>query len=91
MKNLRNTATDLQVPLMKTCNGQQAFSFRGARVWNHLDSEVKQASSFKAFKDAVNKWLILLFPFIYLCIIVIRKEFLNDVNNLISILRTALF
>ena len=35
-KNLRNTATDLQVPLMKTCNGQQAFSYRGARVWNHL-------------------------------------------------------
>ena len=54
-KNLRNTATDLQVPLMKTCNGQRAFSYRGARVWNHLDLEVKQASSFKAFKDAVKR------------------------------------
>ena len=52
-KNLRNTATDLQVPLMKTCNGQRAFSYRGAGVWNHLDLEVKQASSFKAFEDAV--------------------------------------
>ena len=31
-KNLRNTATDLQVPLIKTCNGQRAFSYRGARV-----------------------------------------------------------
>ena len=54
-KNLRNTATDLQVPLMKTCNGQRAFSYRGAGVWNHLDLEVKQASSFKAFKDAVKR------------------------------------
>ena len=40
-KNLRNTATDLQVPLMKTCNGQRAFSYRGAGVWNHLDLEVQ--------------------------------------------------
>ena len=54
-KNLRNTATDLQVPLMKTCNSQRAFSYRGAGVWNHLDLEVKQASSFKAFKDAVKR------------------------------------
>ena len=54
-KNLRNTATDLQVPLMKTCNGQRAFSYRGARVWNHLNLEVKQASSFKAFKGAVKR------------------------------------
>ena len=37
-KNLRNTATDLHVPLMKMCNGQRAFSYRGAGVWNHLDS-----------------------------------------------------
>ena len=36
-KNLRNTATDLQVPLMKTCNGHQAFLYRGTGVWNHLD------------------------------------------------------
>ena len=41
-----NTATDLQVPLMKTCNGQRAFSYCGAGVWNHSDSDVKQASSF---------------------------------------------
>ena len=54
-KNLRNTATDLQVPLIKACNGQRAFSYRGARVWNHLDLEVEQASFFKAFKDAVRR------------------------------------
>ena len=48
-KNLRNTATDLQIPLVKTCSGQRTFSYRGARVWNHLDLEVKRTSSFKAF------------------------------------------
>ena len=54
-ENLRNTATDLQIPLVQTCSGQRTFSYRGARVWNHLDLAVKQTSSFKAFKDAVNK------------------------------------
>ena len=49
-KNLRSTATDLQIPLMKRCNGQRALSYRGARVWNHLDLAVKQASSFKALR-----------------------------------------
>ena len=42
---------------MKTCNGQRAFSYRGAGVWIHLDLEVKQASPFKAFKDAVKKMI----------------------------------
>ena len=63
-KNLRNMAIDLQIPLMKACNGQRAFSYRGAGVW--LDLEVKQASSFKAFKDAVKKLFVLLFLFIRL-------------------------
>ena len=66
-----------------------ASSYRSAQVWNHTDSEVKQASSFKAFKDIVKEWFILLFPFIYLCIIVIKIEVLNDVDNLLSILSTA--
>ena len=45
-EHLRNTATDLQIPLVKTCSGQRTFSYRGARIWNHLDLEVKQMSSF---------------------------------------------
>ena len=54
-ENLKNTATDLQIPLVKTCSGQRTVSYRGARVFNHLDLAVKQTSSVKAFKDAVNK------------------------------------
>ena len=52
-KNLRNTATDLQNRQVGAYNGQRAFSYRRAGVWNHLDSDVKQASSFKAYKDAL--------------------------------------
>ena len=49
-KNLRNTATDLQVPRMRTSNGQRAFSYHGAGVWNLSGCEVKQASSLKHLK-----------------------------------------
>ena len=57
--NLRNTATDLQVQLMRTSNGQRAFSYRGAGVWNLLGCEVKQASSLKAFKEALKNSLFI--------------------------------
>ena len=71
-KNLRNTATDLQVPQMKTCNSQRAFSYHSAGVWNHLDLEVKQASSFKAFKDAAkNDLFCCFFLFIFFFISVL--------------------
>ena len=63
-KNLRNTVTDPQVPLIETCNGQRAFSYHSAGVWNYLDSDVKQASSFKVIKDAL-KWFILLFTVLF--------------------------
>ena len=43
--NLRNRETDLLAPRMKTSNGQKAFSFRGAKVWNELKHEVKLAPS----------------------------------------------
>ena len=49
------------------------FAYRGAGVWNHLDLEVKQASSFKAFKDAVKNDLFCCFffySFNYVCTIV---------------------
>ena len=36
---LRNSETDLQVPLFKTANGQNSFAYRGAHLWNSLESE----------------------------------------------------
>ena len=47
--NLRNCETDLLAPRMKTSNGQKAFSFRGAKVWNGLKHEVKLAPSLSTF------------------------------------------
>ena len=48
--NLRYCETDLIAPRMKTSNGQKAFSFRGAKVWNEVKHEVKLAPSLSTFK-----------------------------------------
>ena len=37
-KVLRNTKCNLAVPKMRTPYGQKSFAFRGANVWNKLDS-----------------------------------------------------
>ena len=39
---LRNSETDLQVPLFKTANGQSSFAYRGAYLWSRLESEAKK-------------------------------------------------
>ena len=33
--------TDTRIPLLKIINGQKVFSFRGAKLWNRLESETK--------------------------------------------------
>ena len=50
---LRNAETDLLVPFMKTSDGQKAFAFRGAKIWNDLRREAKQASSLSSFKSKI--------------------------------------
>ena len=40
-RSLRSTETDLRLPLLKTANGQKAFSYRGAKLWNSLPREAK--------------------------------------------------
>ena len=47
---LRNSESDLRVPLFKTANGQKSFAYRGAHLWNSLKSDVKKAPSLSAFK-----------------------------------------
>ena len=53
--NLRNTATDLRLPKKNSKNGQKCFSFRGARSWNGLTAECKQASTLYSFKQCLVK------------------------------------
>ena len=55
--NLRNAETDLLVPFMKTSNGQKAFAFRGAKIWNDLSREAKQAPSLSSFKNRIKGFL----------------------------------
>ena len=47
---LRNSESDLRVPLFKTANGQKSFAYPGAHLWNNLESEVRKAPSLSAFK-----------------------------------------
>ena len=52
-RSLRNTNTDLRLPLKSSANGQKCFSFRGAKCWNGLPTEAKQTTSIKAFKHLI--------------------------------------
>ena len=47
---LRNSENDVRVPLFKTANGQKSFAYRGAHLWNTLESEVMKAPSLFVFK-----------------------------------------
>ena len=53
VRKLRNTETDLSIPLQKTNNGQRAISFRGPKLWNNLELDVKQAPTIAAFKRRI--------------------------------------
>ena len=50
MRTLRNTETDLRIPLFRTNNGQKSFAYRGATVWNSLDHQIKLSPSLTNFK-----------------------------------------
>ena len=48
-RGLRNTATDLRLPMCTSSDGQKSFSYRGAALWNNLAVGVKQAPSLSVF------------------------------------------
>ena len=48
---LRNSKTDLRIPMFKTSYGQKSFEFRGAHIWNNFSNEAKTANTFLAFKS----------------------------------------
>ena len=43
-RQLRDSDTDLYVPLLKTACGQKSFSYRGAKLWNSQQTEAKKAN-----------------------------------------------
>ena len=56
-RTLRNTSTDLRIPLCKTSNGQRSFSYRGVTVWNQLSLKIKTSLSLAAFKTKLKSFL----------------------------------
>ena len=50
-RDLRNNATDLRLPMSTSLNGQKRFSYLGAKLWNNLAFEIKQATSLPVFKQ----------------------------------------
>ena len=50
---LRYSETDLRLPLKKSGNGQKCFSCRGAKAWNDLPADTKQATSLNSFKKSI--------------------------------------
>ena len=52
-RTLRNTGTDVRLPKKNSANGKKCFSFRGAKLWNSLSAESKQASSLNSFKKSI--------------------------------------
>ena len=53
--NLRNTGTDLSLPKKRSSNGQRCFSYRGAKLWNGLSAESKQATSCTVLRKLFKK------------------------------------
>ena len=54
-RELRNSKTDLAIPMLRTGNGQNSFAYRGASLWNSLDLETKMAPSINAFKSKLKE------------------------------------
>ena len=54
IRKLRNTETNLSLPLRKTSHGQNATSFRRHKLWNHLELGVKQAPSLATFNPILH-------------------------------------
>ncbi|CAB3993932.1 Hypothetical predicted protein [Paramuricea clavata] len=56
-RSTRN-CNSIQIPLFKTAAGQRSFAFRGASIWNNLDTELKKCTSLKTFKSQLKEHLL---------------------------------
>ena len=70
---LRSTATDRGMPKRNAANGQKWFSFRGAKLWNSLPTELKSAPTITTFKDylyilysLLNELIIYVFMYLFI-------------------------
>ena len=54
-RELRNTETDLHIPLLRTSLGQKSFAYRRVCIWNNLTCETKTSRSFSTFKAKIER------------------------------------
>ena len=54
-RSLRNADVNLRLPLLKSAGGQKCFSYRGAKLWNSLGTEVRHSSTLRVFKKEMQK------------------------------------
>ena len=49
---------DLDIPKYRTSIGQRSFKYRGTKIWNSLDTELKSISDWNNFKTKLKKTFI---------------------------------
>jgi hypothetical protein len=52
--NLRNSYTDLALPEPRREFPKKGFKYSGAKLWNSLSREAKEARSIHIFKENIN-------------------------------------
>jgi hypothetical protein len=52
--NLRNSYTDLALPKPRREFPKKGFKYSGAKLWNSLSREAKEARSIHIFKENIN-------------------------------------
>ena len=53
VRELRNTKTDLKLPLLKSSSGQKCFSYSRARLWNNLSADAKKCANSNSVKKCI--------------------------------------
>ena len=56
-RNTRNVNT-IQIPLFRTAAGQRTFAFRGAKIWNNLNADVRENTNLCSFKKTLKSQLL---------------------------------
>jgi len=51
------SSNNLTVPLRKSSFGQSAFSVRAAQFWNTIPTHIRNADTYRTFKNMLKAWL----------------------------------
>ena len=57
-RNTRNARNTIQIPLFRTAAGQRTFAYRGAKIWNNLNADVRENTNLRSFKKTLKSQLL---------------------------------